>query len=162
MGNPAQARLMKEYLAQQREDDEIQLRPTTEDNLFEWICMFRGPSETGYERGIFEVKLTVPAEYPIRPPQAVMLTRIFHPNIHSKTGEICLDILKNSWSPAWTLSTVCRAIMSLLSHPEADSPLNCDAGNLLRHGDHRGYRSMARMYCALHATKPRFFTPLSG
>ena len=40
---------------------------------------------------------------------------------------------------------------ALLSHPEADSPLNCDCGNLIRSGDLRGYRSMARMYTALHA-----------
>lgn len=42
--------------------------------------------------------------------------------------------------------SVCRAVAALLSHPEADSPLNCDCGNLIRNGDLRGYRSMAKMY----------------
>ena len=46
----------------------------------------------------------------------------------SQTGEICLDILKNAWSPAWTLQSVCRAIIALMAHPEPDSPLNCDSG----------------------------------
>jgi hypothetical protein len=36
--------------------------------------------------------------------------------------------------------------MALLAHPEASSPLNCDAGNLVRAGDLRGYWSLARMY----------------
>jgi len=97
----------------------------------------------------------VPQNYPIEPPRAQFITRVFHPNVHFKTGEICLDILKTSWSPAWTLSTVCRAIISLLSHPEhgADSPLNCDAGNLLRAGDMRGFKSLAKMYTKMHATE---------
>jgi len=41
--------------------------------------------------------------------------------------------------------------MALLADPEPDSPLNCDAGNLLRAGDKRGFNSLARMYMMEHA-----------
>ena len=64
-----------------------------------------------------------------------------------KTGEICLDILKKEWSPAWSIQSACRAIMALLSEPAADSPLNCDAGNMIRANDDRAFRSVAKMYC---------------
>lgn len=73
-------------------------------------------------------------------------------NPSQKTGEICLDLLKNAWSAVYTLQAVCRAIINLLAHPEADSPLNCDCGNLLRSGDSRGYNSMAKMYAKLYGS----------
>jgi peroxin-4 len=153
-------RLIREYKElrtasiKSNEPQDLWLKPL-EDNLYVWYAKFIGPQDTPYEGGHFELKITVSSQYPITPPKASFLTKVFHPNVHFKTGEICLDILKSSWSPAWTLSTVCRAIISLLNHPEPDSPLNCDAGNLLRNNDERGFRSMARMYTRLYATPDR-------
>lgn len=42
-----------------------------------------------------------------------------------------------------------------MSDPAADSPLNCDAGNLLRANDTRGYNALARMYTVEHALSAR-------
>ncbi|KAL2493661.1 Protein PEROXIN-4 [Forsythia ovata] len=116
----SRARLFKEYKEIQRkkvDDPDIQL-VCDDSNIFKWIALIKGPSETPYDGG---------------------------------TGEICLDILKNAWSPAWTLQSVCRAIIALMTHPEPDSPLNCDSGNLLHSGDIRGYQLMSRMYTRLAA-----------
>ncbi|CDY19796.1 BnaA09g04490D [Brassica napus] len=149
----SRARLFKEYKEVQREkvaDPDIQL-VCDETNIFKWTALIKGPSETPYEGGVFQLAFAVPENYPLQPPQVRFLTKIFHPNVHFKTGEICLDILKNAWSPAWTLQSVCRAIIALMAHPEADSPLNCDSGNLLRSGDVRGFNSMAHMYTRLAA-----------
>lgn len=47
---------------------------------------------------------------------------------------ISLDIVKNEWTPSWTLESLCRSVLLLMSNPNADSPLNCDCGNLIRNG----------------------------
>ncbi|KAL0394067.1 UNVERIFIED_CONTAM: protein PEROXIN-4 [Sesamum latifolium] len=126
----SRARLFKEYKEVQREkvaDPDIQL-VCDDSNIFKWTALIKGPSETPYDGGVFQLAFSVPEQYPLQPPQVRFLTKIFHPNVHFKTGEICLDILKNAWSPAWTLQSVCRAIIALMAHPEPDSPLNCDSG----------------------------------
>eukprot|EP00761_Pharyngomonas_kirbyi_P000059 gb/GECH01000059.1/.p1 GENE.gb/GECH01000059.1/~~gb/GECH01000059.1/.p1 ORF type:complete len:155 (+),score=39.64 gb/GECH01000059.1/:1-465(+) len=147
-------RLIKEYKEQQKNREKDIYMVPDEENIFRWKAFISGPPDTPFEGGVWELELQVPSEYPISAPSATFNTQIFHPNVHFKTGEVCLDILKTQWSPAWTLQSVCRAIITLLAHPEADSPLNCDAGNLIRHGDHRGFRSMAKMYTKLKANQP--------
>ena len=137
---------MKELKEVSRDKDPTIVLSPDGENLFKWTAQLQGPLETPFETGTFLVSFTVPEAYPLAPPKASFVTKIFHPNVHFKTGEICLDILKTAWSPAWTLHSVCRAILALLCNPEPDSPLNCDAGNMLRAGDDLGYWSMARMY----------------
>lgn len=148
----ARTRLFKEYkeLSRSKENTGITLIPD-ETNIYSWKAVLEGPQDTPFEGGTFEVAITVPEQYPLVPPTMRYKTKIFHPNVHFKSGEICLDILKNAWSPAWTLHSTCQAILALMSDPAPDSPLNCDAGNLLRGGDVRGYNSLAKMYTMEHA-----------
>ena len=152
---PGCPRLLKEYKelrSAAKPDPEIELDLTDESDIFKWSARLLGPVGSPYEGGHFELKIICAPTYPLAPPKVTFVTPVFHPNVLYTTGEICLDILKpDAWTPAWTLQSVCRAVAALLSHPEADSPLNCDCGNLIRSGDMRGYKSMASMYTALHA-----------
>lgn len=104
-----------------------------------------------YENASFDLEIKVPNQYPTVPPAVRFITTICHPNIHFRTGEICLDLLNSQWNPTWTLETTILAIRLLLSSPEPSSPLNCDAANLLRIGDYRGYHSLCKMYTRLYA-----------
>ena len=150
----AHSRLVKELKDYNKltEKDRIRLILRDKENLFEWQAILRGPPDTPYEGGIFKININVPENYPFSPPKCVFITKIFHPNINIDSGEICFELLKDKWTPQWSLESVCVAIFNLLSNPNADSPLNCDAGNLIRHHDYIGYRTMAKMYTVEYST----------
>ena len=82
-----------------------------------------GPEGTPYEGGLFDCELFLPDDYPMAPPKVLFRTRIYHPNI-DKLGRICLDILKNKWSPALQIRAVLLSIQALMSAPNLDDPLD--------------------------------------
>ena len=88
-----------------------------------------GPQGSPYEGGIFKLELFLPEDYPMSPPKVRFITRIYHPNI-DKLGRICLDILKDKWSPALQVRTVLLSIQALLSAPNPDDPLANDVAEL--------------------------------
>lgn len=59
---------------------------------------------------------------------------MFHPNVYA-SGELCLDILQNRWSPTYDVSSILTSIQSLLNDPNISSPANVEAANLYK--DHR-------------------------
>eukprot|EP00163_Fabomonas_tropica_P002337 TRINITY_DN1176_c0_g1_i3.p1 TRINITY_DN1176_c0_g1~~TRINITY_DN1176_c0_g1_i3.p1 ORF type:complete len:120 (+),score=37.17 TRINITY_DN1176_c0_g1_i3:114-473(+) len=84
-----------------------------------------GPTSSPYEGGIYKLELFLTEDYPMAPPKVRFLTKIYHPNI-DKLGRICLDILKDKWSPALQIRTVLLSIQALLSAPNPDDPLDND------------------------------------
>src|SRR5690606_8980566 len=89
------------------------------------------PSETPYDRAVFRLKISFPKHYPFSPPKITFITPIFHCNIDDR-GNICLDILKDNWSPALTVEKVLFSISSLLANPNPDDPLVRDIAKLLK------------------------------
>ncbi|KAI9199410.1 ubiquitin-conjugating enzyme/RWD-like protein [Polychytrium aggregatum] len=96
-----------------------------EDNLRYFDVIIAGPTSSPFEGGSFKLELFLPEDYPMAPPKVRFLTKIYHPNI-DKLGRICLDILKDKWSPALQIRTVLLSIQALLSAPNPDDPLAND------------------------------------
>ena len=101
------------------------------DNLFEWEAVLLGPTETPYEGGIFILNIHIPIDYPMKPPNILFKTKIYHPNINSN-GDICLDILKDQWSPALNVSKILLSICSLLADPNPNDPLSPEIAALYK------------------------------
>jgi len=113
----------------QRELADIQKNPPVncsagpkEDDMFEWEAFLLGPEDTPYAGGMFFLDIKFPGDYPLKPPTVSFRTKIYHCNIND-SGTICLDILKDKWTPALTIGKVLLSISSLLEDCNPESPL---------------------------------------
>lgn len=115
-----------------------------DDDIFRWQATIMGPSDSPYQGGVFYLEINFPPDYPYKPPKIRFNTKIYHPNINS-SGGICLDILKDQWSPALTISKVLLSICSLLTDPNPDDPLVPSIADLYNNDRHE-YAMQARAY----------------
>jgi ubiquitin-protein ligase len=67
-----------------------------------------------------------PYQFPKDPPNIIFETPIYHTNI-SPGGSICLDVIKDTWSPMYNIETIFNSIISLLGDPNTSSPFNGEA-----------------------------------
>lgn len=122
-------RLTKECAMLQKDNNNDIAAYPTNDSLMAWNVYIRGPENTPYAGGLYECNITISENYPLNPPKFKFKTKIFHPNI-SVDGDVCIDILKNQWSPVLNIGNIMVSICSLLSDPNANSPLNGSAGDM--------------------------------
>lgn len=102
-----------------------------QDDYFHWEAMLMGPTDSPYQGGLFKLNIVFPLDYPFKPPKITFITKIYHPNVNAN-GIICLDILKNQWSPALTISKVLLSISSLLTDPNPEDPLVPEIAQLFK------------------------------
>ncbi|KAL3424718.1 ubiquitin-conjugating enzyme [Phlyctema vagabunda] len=127
----------------------LSLAPLSASNLHTWRSIISGrelPAATGYTRGRWLLSITVPTTYPLAAPQITFVTKMCHPNVHWDTGEVCLDLLKERWTPVLTLRMCVEAVLRLLAEPGPESPLNVEMGALLRQGDTVGARALTGFF----------------
>ncbi len=140
----------------QRELQDLQSDPPTscsagpvESDLFRWEGCIFGPDDSPYVGGVFKLTIQFPVDYPFKPPHVQFKTPIYHPNVNS-AGMICLDILKQQWSPALTISKVLLSICSLLTDPNPDDPFVPEIARIYK-TDRAAYVEEARRWTLNHA-----------
>ncbi|CAH2353507.1 ubiquitin-conjugating enzyme E2 1 [[Candida] railenensis] len=144
-------RIAKE-LEECRQDTQsgVSLELNNENDLTHLTGYFKGPPGTPYEGGLFQVDINIPNEYPFKPPQMKFLTKIYHPNISSVTGAICLDILKDAWTPILTLKNSLISLQSLLQSPEPNDPQDAEVAKQYL-SNKEGFVSTATYWTKIYA-----------
>ncbi|KAI6196326.1 hypothetical protein M3Y94_01095800 [Aphelenchoides besseyi] len=110
-------RLLKEAKELHKPTSLFYARPL-EDNLFEWHFTFRGPPDTDYASGIYHGRIVLPHDYPMKPPNLLLLTENGRFETNTK---ICLSISGHhpeTWLPSWSIRT---AILALIAFFPSDS-----------------------------------------
>jgi ubiquitin-conjugating enzyme E2 D/E len=145
MSTTAERRLIKdeETCNDDKYNDSFTVHPTVrkvatpeggvedEKNYMQWEGTLFGQPDTPYEGGVFDISIVFPEKYPIKPPLIKFVTKIYHPNIKFD-GAICLDVLRQQWSPALGVAGILMSIIALLDKPNPSDPLNQEAGKLMQ------------------------------
>lgn len=144
------ARLLKELKQLQKEPiSNCSAGPTSGDDLTRWQATIFGPEDSPYSGGVFYLDIVFPKDYPFTAPKISFRTKIYHPNVN-RGGAICLDILRDEWTPALTIGKVLLSICSLLTDPNPDDPLEPDVARLYKSNYEEFYR-VAQEWTRLHA-----------
>ncbi|XP_041458606.1 ubiquitin-conjugating enzyme E2 N-like [Lytechinus variegatus] len=122
-----------------------------EANCRLFMVTIDGPKDSPFENGTFKLELFLPEEYPMAAPKVRFMTKIYHPNV-DKLGRICLDILKDKWSPALQIRTVLLSIQALLSAPNPDDPLANDVAENWKLNEAQAIKT-AQQWTLMYASK---------
>lgn len=120
-----------------------------ESNVADVQAEIDGPTGTPFEGGRFRLKLVLGADFPRVPPKGYFITPIFHPNV-SKSGDICVNTLKQDWKPSHGIRHILMVIRCLLIEPFPESALNEEASRLALE-DYHEYERRARLMASIHA-----------
>ncbi|KAJ5926977.1 hypothetical protein N7516_008750 [Penicillium verrucosum] len=114
---------------------------------------FPGPPGTPYKGGTYNIDIQIPTDYPFRPPTMKFETKVWHPNVSSQTGAICLDTLSSAWSPVLTIKSALLSLQSLLSTPEPKDPQDAEVANMLLKSP-KEFERVAREWAVVYAGAP--------
>ena len=121
----------------------------SKDDVYKWNASILGPEGSPYEGGLFHLKIVIPNNYPFSPPKIEFETKVFHCNIGSR-GDICLDLLKEKWSPALTISKLLLCICSLLDDPNPNDLMVLSIAELYKK-DRKEYNRKAKDFTQKYA-----------
>ncbi|OLN96787.1 Ubiquitin-conjugating enzyme E2 1-like protein 2 [Colletotrichum chlorophyti] len=133
MTTPKERRIAKELMDIRADKDNsgVYAAPIDESNLLHLKGSFPAPPGTPYAGGQYQVDIKIPDTYPFKSPVIKFDTKIWHPNISSQTGAICLDTLGSGWSPVQTIKTALLSLRMLLECPNPKDPQDAEVAKMM-------------------------------
>jgi len=126
---PAQIRAQKDISDLEAYNSRCMNYPNPDD-IMNFDFMLK--PDTGYWRGAkLRFHVSIPGDYPYKPPRVSCLTKIYHPNLDLQ-GNVCLNILRADWTAVMTVAHVLDGLRFLMYDPNPLDPLNHDAAALFR------------------------------
>jgi len=119
-------------------------------DLSEIYACIEGPQGTPFEAGKFIIKLVLDQEFPSKPPKGYFVTKIFHPNVSPREGEICVNTLKRDWKSTLGFRHILMVVRCLMIEPNPDSALNAEAGRLIQE-NYEAFANKAKMFTDIYA-----------
>ena len=92
------------------------IKPKLNDTSI-WYFMIYNLQDTVYSDGIYIGKIILPKEYPFKAPDFVMLSDTGRFIINEKICTTFSSFHNETFSPSWTIETMCRALVSFMINP---------------------------------------------
>ncbi|KAL1889121.1 Ubiquitin-conjugating enzyme E2 1 [Ceratocystis pirilliformis] len=156
MSSNRERRVAKELrdIAADRDNSGVFAEAVNNSNLMHLRGSLPGPPDTPYAGGTYWVDIVIPDTYPFKPPTIKFTTQMWHPNISSVTGAICLDILSTSWSPVQNIKSALMSLRLLLENPNPKDPQDAEVSKMMIQEPAR-FARVANEWAAKYAGAPR-------
>ncbi|KAK1674936.1 ubiquitin-conjugating enzyme [Colletotrichum godetiae] len=153
--SPKERRIGKELMDIRNDKDNsgVFAQPINEANLLHLKGSFPAPPDTPYAGGLYEVDIKIPDSYPFKSPTIKFITKIWHPNVSSQTGAICLDTLGSGWSPVQTIKTALLSLRMLLEFPNPKDPQDAEVAKMMLENP-EGFAKKAHEWAVKYAGAP--------
>jgi len=123
-----------------------------DSDLHVWEILMDGPDQSVYAGGHFKLVMTLPKDYPFRPPVLNFHTKIYHPNVSNDgKGSMCLGMLKpEEWKPPNKIIAVLNLTRNLLVEPIVEDAVETSIAEQFKN-DPKGFERTARDWVKKYA-----------
>lgn len=102
--------------------------------------------------GTFTILVTLPKDYPFKPPTLSFKTKIYHPNVsNDDKGSLCLGMLRSDqWKPPNKIVDVLKLVKAILSQPQPDDAVETSIADQYKR-DYKTFEQTAKEWTAKYA-----------